>query len=194
MKLPLWLICLLTFSTAAHAGQIQKSSIINELINNIEVENFDFTMQKSIPNISRVFKSSGKVKFVRNNGLVWKQIEPAELTFIATKEKYCTADNSGDLGNLPHFSDISAMIDNVLDGNYAALDNLFHINYAEDKQKNWNLILVPHEKELKAVIGRFVILGNDRQINDIIIEYTSGITITLNFIKTRAFLTDEIHC
>ena len=194
MKIWILFFCFLFFSNNAYAGSIGELSKINHLISNINNENFDFMMRKRIPNIGREFESKGKVKFVRNIGLIWVQSEPDKLTFATTKERYCINGTNGDLESLPYFSDISKLIDNVLNGNYSALDSVFKVDYSEKMPDNWELILISKDNKLKDIIKKIVVNGNSKQIIDIVIEYSNGMILSLFFTKAKVSLTDEIRC
>jgi len=175
------------------ATPLGKGSLFSQFISTLQTENIDFVMKKKIPNVSRVFENAGKIKFVRDQGFIFQQHYPHVFTFISTKEKYCTLEHSDEVYNLPHFDDISKLVDGILSADEEALSAVFEMQY-EENQDTWKLSLTPKISELSSLFNLFTIEGNVRQINRILIEYKDKTVITFTFFKTEDVIKDEIRC
>ena len=120
MKFLVFLISII-FIGNLNAKELENSDykLFKSFIDNLGVVNLDFEQTKKIPNIKKEFKNNGKLKFIKNKGLIWKEESPNNLSFIATKKCYLIKEgneikNNDKLNNLPHFDDIKNLIDKIL--------------------------------------------------------------------------------
>jgi len=193
MKIRLAFFSFLFFVNGALATPLDENALFSKCISTLQTKNLDFVMTKKIPHITRVFESAGKIKFERDKGFIFQQHYPNIFTFISTKDRYCTLKNSDELKKLPHFSDISQLIDDILSLDYNALNNSFEADY-QDFQNAWKLELIPKISELKRLFNRFVLEGNADTINNITIEYKDGTVVKFTFFKAKDVIKDDIRC
>ena len=155
MKLLVFLISII-FIGNLNAKELENSDykLFKSFIDNLGVVNLDFEQTKKIPNIKKEFKNSGKLKFIKNKGLIWKEEAPNNLSFIATKKCYLIKEgneikNNDNLNNLPHFDDIKNLIDKILNNDLSELKETFNVDYNELINNSWNLTLTPKILRIK---------------------------------------------
>ncbi len=177
----------------AYAELSNTGNNFSSFIGNLKTAHVDFIQTKTIPNLSRQFQSSGKIKFIKDKGFIWHQSTPNDFIFISTPEQYCTKDESRSLSGLPHYSDFSELIDNVLNHDYTQLKNTFDITYKEEGN-NWNLHLSPKITELSDIFKQITVKGDLVQISEVEFQYQNGSIVTIKFFLSKAKLSDEIKC
>ena len=155
MKFLVFLISII-FIGNLNAKELENSDykLFKQFIDNLGVVNLDFEQTKKIPNIKKEFKNSGKLKFIKNKGLIWKEEAPNNLSFIATKKCYLIKEgneikNNDKLNNLPHFDDIKNLIDKILNNDLSELKETFNVDYNELINNSWNLTLTPKILRIK---------------------------------------------
>lgn len=200
MKFLIFLISLI-FVGNLNAKELESSDykLFKSFIDNLSVVNLNFEQSKKIPNIKKEFKSSGKLKFIKNKGLIWKEETPNNLSFIATKECYLIKErnkikNNDNLNNLPHFDNIKNLIDKILNNDLRELKKTFDVDYNELNKNSWNLTLTPKISRIKKYIKTLKILGTTNEILNIEVHYVNKTVINFNFSKAKVFLDDEIKC
>ena len=200
MKFIMFLISLV-FVGNLSAKEIENSDykLFKSFIDSLSVANLNFEQSKKIPNIKKEFKSSGKLKFIKNKGLIWKEETPNNFSFIATKECYLIKEgdeikNNDNLNNLPHFDDIKNLIDKILNNDLSELKEAFNVDYKELNKNSWNLILAPKISRIKKYINTLKIQGTTNEILNIEVQYVNKTIINFNFSKAKVFLDDEIKC
>lgn len=186
----LFLIC---FSVFVRAESIPSDALIVQFLTGVQKMTLHFHQTKTIPEIERSFQSSGVFQFEKNKGIIMKQEKPSVRTFISTTEEFCLDGQKESLEKLPHFSDVKNLIDHLLEGDMTDLVKVFEITYSE-KNKIWQLDLVPIRREMKNFIQKIVLKGNINAIQKIIIEYTDGTKMGIDYSPTQQDLTDEIKC
>ena len=85
------------------------------------------------------------------------------------------------------------MIDDLLSGEMEKLDKLFDIAYIENTT-SWQMTLTPTRNDMKSFILKINLTGNEEQITNLIVEYTDGTTINVDFTLWEQDLTNEIDC
>ena len=200
MKFLVFLISII-FIGNLNAKELENSDykLFKSFIDNLGVVNLDFEQTKKIPNIKKEFKNSGKLKFIKNKGLIWKEEAPNNLSFIATKKCYLIKEgneikNNDNLNNLPHFDDIKNLIDKILNNDLSELKETFNVDYNELINNSWNLTLTPKILRIKRYIKTLKILGTRNEILNIEVHYVNKTIIYFNFSKAKVFLDDEIKC
>lgn len=175
------------------AGDIVKNGAFDKFASQVSVENVKFTQTKTIPNIKRNFVSNGFIKFVKNVGFVWMQNLPNSIKFIGTQKQYCVNDEVKDLSDLPYFSQIQMVVDDLLLGNYKSLNSAFNVDYSDDGE-NWNLFLTPKNSRISSFIKVVQVSGDVSLLKEIVIDYSNGMEITIDFEVFKEEISDEIHC
>ena len=185
------------------AGDIVKNGAFDKFASQVSVENVKFTQTKTIPNIKRNFVSNGFIKFVKNVGFVWVQNLPNSIKFIGTQKQYCVNDEVKDLSDLPYFSQIQivekkvflrkTVVDDLLLGNYKSLNSAFNVDYSDDGE-NWNLFLTPKNSRISSFIKVVQVSGDVSLLKEIVIDYSNGMEITIDFEVFKEEISDEIQC
>lgn len=175
------------------AGDIVKNGAFDKFASQVSVENVKFTQTKTIPNIKRNFVSNGFIKFVKNVGFVWVQNLPNSIKFIGTQKQYCVNDEVKDLSDLPYFSQIQMVVDDLLLGNYKSLNSAFNVDYSDDGE-NWNLFLTPKNSRISSFIKVVQVSGDVSLLKEIVIDYSNGMEITIDFEVFKEEISDEIQC
>lgn len=175
------------------AGDIVKNGAFDKFASQVSVENVKFTQTKTIPNIKRNFVSNGFIKFVKNVGFVWVQNLPNSIKFIGTQKQYCVNDEVKDLSDLPYFSQIQMVVDDLLLGNYKSLNSAFNVDYSDDGE-NWNLFLTPKNSRISSFIKVVQVSGDVSLLKEIVIDYSNGMEITIDFEVFKEEINDEIQC
>ena len=190
------LICflfLIFFPFFVGATSIPENAALVHLLTHVQRMTLNYKQTKTIPEIEKPFKSSGIFQFEKNKGLIIKQEKPYSQVFVATLEKYCQGDKTNSLKDLPHFSDIKSITDHLLSGNLTDLEKIFEITYTE-KNNQWQMNMIPINKEMKNFIQKIALTGNTNTIKTIIIEYTDGTKMHVNYSPIQQDLTHEIKC
>lgn len=192
MKFFVYILCFI-FSFPVFAGDIVKNGAFDKFASQVSVENVKFTQTKTIPNIKRNFVSNGFIKFVKNVGFVWVQNLPNSIKFIGTQKQYCVNDEVKNLSDLPYFSQIQMVVDDLLLGNYKSLNSAFNVDYSDDGE-NWNLFLTPKNSRISSFIKVVQVSGDVSLLKEIVIDYSNGMEITIDFEVFKGEISDEIQC
>lgn len=189
-----YLFILLFFFIINNAGaeELKTDSNFSAFVNNLQTADVDFVQTKNIPNINRSFISTGKIKFVKEKGFIWQQLEPKEYKFISTKDHYRTGDTDNSLSELPHYSDLAELIDDIFNNDFSMLNSAFSIKYSESDE-NWFLLLIPEVDKIGDIFRQISINGNIFQINEIKFEYRNRSVVTISFSPSKVILKDEIE-
>ena len=162
--------------------------------NNLETVSASFNQMKILPETTKQFVSTGRVKFQKNAGLIWMQDTPTKQTFISTKQKYCLNGVAQDLNSLPYFYYVRSMIDNALNGNRADLETLFVIDYYEYGKNDWQMTARPRFTAVADIVQDMVMYGNTTDLTKVIITYNDGTIVIVQFNRGIAEIQDEIAC
>lgn len=194
MKWIILFVCM--FSTASFAqGATDVPQRFRQFVDNLTDVTASFLQTKTMPESSKKFTSTGKVRFVKGTGFIWKQMTPTKLTFISTLDKYCVGENNAnDLKSLPYFGQISRMIDGVLNGDLDDFSTAFHVDYSEIGKKGWRIVATPKIVSVAGFLSKMTFDGSTSDLTSVKIQYVNGAQITLDFQKTSNALTDEIKC
>lgn len=162
--------------------------------NNLGTVSASFNQMKILPETTKQFVSTGRVKFQKNAGFIWMQDTPTKQTFISTKQKYCLNGVAQDLNSLPYFYYVRSMIDNALNGNRADLETLFVIDYYEYGKNDWQMTARPRFTAVADIVQDMVMYGNTTDLTKVIITYNDGTIVIVQFNRGIAEIQDEIAC
>lgn len=152
-----------------------------------------FKQTKILPESTKRFISNGYVKFVKNNGFTWHQEKPSQTTFTSTLSTYCVNGESMELSKLPYFYQIQNMIDKMLNGDMNDFLYAFNVDYVE-KSDNWTMFATPRLTNIADLIQDLTIYGSETDLDKIIMTYSDGTIVILEFTKMKTELNDEIAC
>lgn len=186
-------IILLLLFFGFNAQSMPANTTVSRFLANTQKITLHFEQTKNIPDIEKPFQSSGIFQFVKNKGFIIKQEKPKAQNFVSTTERFCFGDKNEELKNLPYFSNIKRLIDDLLSGNIDKLDELFDIGYIENTN-SWQMTLTPTRNDMKSFISKINLTGNETQITNLVIEYTDGTKINVDFSVIEQDLTNEIDC
>ena len=135
------ILVLAMISGVAHAADDMK--YLKTFTENLGTVSASFEQMKILPESTKKFVSTGRVKFTKDVGFIWMQDKPTKQVFVSTKNKYCIDGEAKDLKELPYFYYVRSMIDNALNGNTADLETVFRIDYTEYGKASWQLVAKP---------------------------------------------------
>ena len=169
---------------------------IKMLSENLNHASVSFVQTKIMPESTKRFTSTGKIKFIKNVGVKWMQIKPTTKTFISTTDKYCSDDGVvQDLSDLPHFSYVKNTIDDMLNGDMTRFLYAFDVDYTEsEKDTSWHMVSTPTISGISDLIQNITIYGTTTRISKIILTYHNGTILILEFTILKSEITDEIKC
>ncbi len=186
-------LCFCFWVFPSRAETIAENSLFSRFIRNLDSVSVRYRQTKRIPDLEKVFVSEGRIKLAKDKGVLWMQDKPAPERFVATMAKYCRNGQTEDVEQLPYFSMIKRLTDDVLAGDYQALDNIFAVDYAEVNEV-WKLLLVPTRDEMSVFLKKIVLTGTADGISRAVFFYASGIKMTIDFKQTGKEIADAIEC
>ena len=184
-------LLLLFFSFTANAGDFSQDALISRFFAGTQKISLDFRQIKAVPDIEKIFQSTGFFQFVKDKGFIIKQEKFPK--FVSTTERFCFGDKNEELKKLPYFSDIKQLFDDLLVGNMENLNKIFDVAYSETKNL-WQMTLTPTQKDMKNFISKIHLTGTIKQIKTLSIEYTDKTKINVNFSISDKDLINEIEC
>ena len=155
-----------------------------------------FIQTKTFEKYNKSFVLTGKVEFVKDVGLLWKQENPKNFQFIATKTEYCLKNGvKRKIEDLQYIDKIKNVVDEVVSGHYDELYNLFDVVYLEDKKRGiWKLQLFPTYSKISKFIEKIQLSGNETELLDFYLDYVNGVVLSVLFDKLDEENFDEIKC
>ena len=182
---------LFLISCRAYATDMQR---FDTFTRNLDTVSASFEQIKIIPESSKKFTATGKVKFKKGTGFIWKQNTPTYQTFVSTKTNYCIDGVSKDLDSLPYFYYIRGMIDNALSGDVSDLKTVFNLDYSEYGKTQWQLTATPRFDSVAEFLQDFVMYGTTTDLTKVIITYQNGTVVIMKFDRLNTEVKDEIAC
>ncbi|MBR4806442.1 MAG: hypothetical protein IKZ64_01330, partial [Alphaproteobacteria bacterium] len=128
MKKIIFLLLLLPFG--AYADELVDMGRFNTFTKNIGTVSASFEQMKILPETTKQFVSTGRVKFQKDVGFIWIQDTPTKQKFVSTKQQYCVDGVAQDLKNLPYFYYVREIIDSALNGDISGLQMVFNVDYS----------------------------------------------------------------
>ncbi len=205
--LPMWLVkkcakkianlfvMMCVFCGVANAKSItEMPAALKTFTDNLGTVSATFTQSKTIPESVKIFRANGVVKFAKGIGFRWVQQKPNYFEFTSTLDSYCVNDEKQALAALPYFSQIQSMIDDVLNGDMTMFLMAFNADYTESKGGRWTLMATPKISTIAEFLSSMTLAGNTTDLNQMVIMYKNGMTITIDFKRMKTDLPDEIKC
>ncbi len=145
------------------AQDISIDSVFSSLTQS-KVVSGDFTMEKSIQNIKRPLKSSGKFIF-SPEGILWQTLRPFPSSTAVTKNSIIQTLPDGsksvtDGSSNEVFKSVAEAVSSVFSGNRAVLEEYFSISDFSASTDAWNVSLRPKDSTIGSVITRIEIGGS----------------------------------
>ena len=146
-----------------------------QFLKNLDVVSVDIDQTRYVRSLNKSFTSKSSAKFDKNKGTVkWNGAENS--SFVSSKTVYKVNNGEGrSLSDLPYFSDIKELIDEVLAGNINALEDVFDVTYST------KLILVPTMSEISDMIQKISVDLDEKKLNSVEIYYRNGDKVLMNF-------------
>ncbi len=166
-------VCFLFLLYAQIVGAVTPT-VLKTFVKNIDTVSVDVEQERYIRALGKRIKSTSSAEFSKKYGRVkWKN---DKHSFISSKTSYKINDGrSKSLENLPYFSDIKDIIDQVLAGNIDALSEIFDVTFAE------KLILTPTVSEIAEQISKIVVDLDSQKLNSIVVYYRNGDSVSMKF-------------
>ena len=196
MKKIIFFVFVLFLSTTVNARQIDSMPArLEKFLTGLGAATASFTQTKTIPGSSKKFIATGYVKFVKGVGFVWRQETPSIIKFTSTTTAYCVDDKKQNLSALPYFGQIQSVVDDMLNGDMTRFLSLFNVDYNDTKiAGGWTIKATPKNDRISDFIKSISMSGNARELHKIIIEYTGGTQILIEFKRPKKDIADEIAC
>ena len=186
-------LCFCFWIFPSRAGTIVENSLFSRFVRSLDTVNVKYRQTKKIPDLEKTFVSEGRIKLAKGKGVLWMQDKPVPERFASTMAKYCRNGQIQDVEQLPYFSKIKRLTDDVLASDYKALDNVFDVDYAEVNEV-WTLLLVPIRDEMSVFLKKIVLTGTADGISRAVFFYVSGIKMTIDFKRMGKEIADAIEC
>jgi len=191
----LFLILPLLCGTANAKNITEMPHRLKTFTDNLETVYASYTQSKTLPESVKTFRANGTVKFVKNVGFKWKQEKPNTFEFTSTLDSYCVNNESAVLSDLPYFSQIQSMIKDVLNGDMSTFLMVFKADYIESaKGDNWTLQSTPKISTISDFLDSLTLSGNTTDLKQMVISYTNGTNIIIDFKRMKTDSPDEIKC
>lgn len=168
-------VCLFLFLFHVGSTNAVTQKDFKQFLKNLDVVSVDIDQTRYVRALDKSFKSKSIAEFNKKEGIVkWNGV--GNSSFVSSKTAYKVNNGKGKrLANLPYFSDIKEIIDEVLVGNIGALEDVFDVIYSA------KLILVPTISEISDIILKICVDLNEKQLNSVEIYYRNGDKVVLNF-------------
>lgn len=194
MKKAILFLFILTAGASYGATINDMPERLGQFTKNLDTVSASFEQMKLLPESTKRFVATGRVKFKKDNGFIWMQESPKKQTFVSTKEKYCLDGVAQDLNSLPYFYYVRQIIDDVLNGDISGLSTVFAVDYVEYGQDSWQLTAKPRFQAVADILQDMVIYGNTHDLTKVIITYNDGTIVIIKFNRNVAEIKDEIAC
>jgi outer membrane lipoprotein-sorting protein len=150
-----------------------------------EVLRAEFNQSKKIKALKRPLISQGQFIFARNTGVGWIVKKPFPSTFIMKPDALIQEDAKGKRQTIPVDKHpwtrmISDAFLSMFSGSADDMTKHFFIYYHE-AETAWSIGLKPRDERLKQVFNALILSGADEDLQQIIMDETSGDATTINF-------------
>jgi hypothetical protein len=107
----------------------------------------DFTLNRHLSGFDKGLKSQGDFVLVPGAGLIWQTTAPFPGTTVLGPGGIVNIDANGDRNKLgtgeAQFGIFVDLISSVLEGNWSALENRFHVEFSPPGNDTWQVKLTP---------------------------------------------------
>ena len=168
-------ICFCSFLFSLGVAEAVTQEDFKQFLGNLDVVSVDIHQTRYVHALNKSFSSKSEAEFNKKNGTIkWKGAE--DSSFVSSKTSYKVNDRrEGSLSDLPYFSDIREIVDEVLAGNISALEDVFEVTYST------KLILVPTISEISDMILKIFVDLDEKKLNSVEIYYRNGDKVIMNF-------------
>lgn len=194
MKKILLSLFLLFVGTAYGATITEMPKILGQFTQNLDTVSATFNQMKLLPESTKRFVSTGRVKFKKNMGFIWLQDTPKKQVFVSTKDKYCVDGETQNLNSLPYFYYVRKIIDDVLNGDISGLQTVFRVDYTEYGKTLWQLTARPRFDAVADILQDVVMYGSVTDLDKVVITYNNGTVVIIQFDRMNTEIKDEIAC
>ena len=188
------LICLLLVLSGSVAYANTDMARFETFTKNIDTVSATFNQMKLVPESTKRFVATGRVKFQKDVGFVWIQDNPTKQVFVSTKKKYCIDGVAQDLNSLPYFYYVREIIDDALNGDISGLEKVFNLDYSEYGKNLWQITATPKYDSVADIMQDVVMYGSTTELTKVIITYQNGTVIIIQFDPMNTEIKDEIAC
>jgi hypothetical protein len=192
MKKIILLLLLLPFG--AYADNLGAMERFDTFAKNLGTVSASFEQMKILPETTKQFVSTGRVKFKKDVGFVWIQDTPTKQKFVSTKQQYCVDGMAQDLQSLPYFYYVREIIDSALNGDISGLQMVFNVDYSEYGKTLWQMTVRPRFTAVADILQDVVMYGSTTELTKAIITYNDGTIVIIQFKPQKTEIQDEIAC
>lgn len=152
----------------------------------------EFSLDRHLDGFDTALKSNGDFTLVPKGGLIWQTKKPFPGTTILGPTGITNIDADGEkssvVGGNAQFGVFVDLISSVLEGNWSALENRFHVEFSPPSEPEWQVRLVPFGES--AIGGQIIdiVASGTRYVDQVRINKPGGDydDITLTDQQTKA--------
>lgn len=169
MLLCLSILCSVLFSpTTAFADQLLQLQQIFQRISAQQTVRANFVQQKSLASINKVFKSTGRVLFTQNQGVLWQIESPVQADLVMTAhsllQKTSNTQSRIQLDQSP-YGGVATVFLHLMRGDLTTLQQHFTIQSIRregtGKAPEWSIRLLPKTSVMKKIFSSVDVSGDD---------------------------------
>ena len=135
-----------------------------------------FEQKKTIRVLAMPLVSTGVFSVVKNQGVMWNVEKPLASQLLISKDGI----KGADLGENRAMAHVGKILNQLLSGDIAVLEQQFNVSVLQDNTSGWALALVPRSLILQKAIKE-IRLDGDRYIKQLILHEASGDQTEVNF-------------
>jgi outer membrane lipoprotein-sorting protein len=147
----------------------------------------EFTQTRTLSALTRPVRSTGRLVFARDKGVIWQIEKPYRATYVIDDQRIVEIGANDErrvrsVKDAPAVADVGRVFRSIVSGDRKALADYFSVNVTGDAGR-WTLELAPREKVapfLKAVSVR-----GGEFIEQIVLQEPSGDSTDLRFERQR---------
>lgn len=135
-----------------------------------------FEQKKTLKVLLAPLISTGEFSVVRGQGVVWNLQSPMRSQLVITGEGI----QGADVGHNRAMSHIGKILNQLLSGDLAVLEQQFNVSVERQDEDGWMLNLVPRSVILQKAIAS-VTLSGQRHIQQLVLNEASGDNTAVRF-------------
>ncbi|NDL65624.1 LolA family protein [Acerihabitans arboris] len=148
-----------------------------------------FDQQRRIGGIARPLRSSGELLVARQNGLWWQQQQPFLLTLILNDSRMVqiTGNQAPEVitaASNPQMFRFNHLLRALFQADRAVLEQNFTLQFTDQGQDNWQLVLVPKTSPLDKLFTSITLTGRT-YLDHILLEDKQGDSTAITFSQQR---------
>lgn len=166
---------LLAFSALLFADSAALQAIDQQLSKPVLLHGH-FEQRKSIRILANPLLATGEFSVVRNQGVIWNMQQPMASQLIISAKGI----EGADIGDNRAMGYIGKILNQLLSGDIAVLEQQFTINIVQQDEQGWAITLLPRSSLFAKAI-RQIDLSGQQHIHHLLLHEASGDKTEVNF-------------